>query len=170
VHALRAITDYDFASEQMILDGALDRYKVLIVLWGDTTEKPVLDRIEKWVEGGGIVITPLAQHTVEGDTSVAQLWEQGKTGKGRVIRYHGIPWSAQEYYLNFVRRRLRELSNLHPQTMEALRMDKPDTVYWSVLQNGQLALLNFDDDPATVTFAGEKLRLDPYSIVLKPIR
>ena len=37
-------------SEQMILDGALDRYKVLVFLWGDTTEKPVLDRIAQWVE------------------------------------------------------------------------------------------------------------------------
>ena len=50
VYPFRAIADHDFVSEQMILDGALDRYKVLIFLWGDTTEKAVLDRIAQWVE------------------------------------------------------------------------------------------------------------------------
>ena len=42
VEAMRSITDFDYASEQMILDGALDRFKVLLFLWGSTTEKPVL--------------------------------------------------------------------------------------------------------------------------------
>ena len=168
VYSLRAITDHDFASEQMILDGALDRYKVLVFLWGATTEKPVLDRIAQWVEGGGTVITALTPRTVEGDTSVAQRWEQGETGKGRVIRYSGDSLPA-EYYLRFVGRQLQQLNNLHRSVTQALRMEKPDTVYWSVLQSGQLALLNFDDLPATVRFAGRTLRMEPYGILLEPL-
>ena len=31
---MRSVVDYDFASEQMIRDGALDRYKVLLFFWG----------------------------------------------------------------------------------------------------------------------------------------
>ena len=83
VYSLRSISDHDFVSEQMILDGALDRYKVLIFLWGDVTEKPVLDRIAQWVESGGTVITGLRLHTVEGDGSVAQRWSRVKPARDR---------------------------------------------------------------------------------------
>jgi hypothetical protein len=168
VYSLRAITDHDFAAEPMILDGNLDRYKVLVFLWGTTMEKPVLDRIAQWVDAGGTVITAAAPRTVEGDTSVAQRWEQGDTGKGRVIRYRGESLPA-EYYLYFVRRELRELSGLNPGVAQALRMEKPETVYWSVLQSGELAMLNFDDAPATVRFAGRTLHLDPYAILLEKL-
>jgi len=168
VYTLRAITDHDYVSEQMILDGALDRYKVLVFLWGDTTEKAVLDRIAKWVEGGGTVITGLTLRTVEGDSSVAQRWKKGETGKGRVIIYRG-EWLPPDYYVRFVGRQLRELGGLHPGVKQALLMEKPDTVYWSVLESGELALLNFDDEPATVHFAGRTLRLEPYSILLEKL-
>jgi hypothetical protein len=168
VYSLRAITDHDFASEQMIMDGALDRYKVLVFLWGDTTEKPVLDRIAQWVERGGTVITGVTLRTVEGDGSVAQRWKKGETGKGRVILYRG-EWLPADYYVRFVGRQLRELSGLHPSVKRALLMEKPDTVYWSVLESGELALLNFDDAPATVQFAGRTLRLEPYGILLEKL-
>jgi len=168
VYSLRAITDHDFVSEQMILDGALDRYKVLVFLWGDTTEKPVLDRIAQWVEGGGTAITGFPLRTVERDSSVAQRWEKGETGKGRVILYRG-DWLPADYYVRFVGRQLRELSGLHLSVKQALLMEKPETVYWSVLESGELALLNFDDAPATVRFAGRTLRLEPYSILLEKL-
>jgi len=168
VYSLRASTDLDFVSEQMILDGALDRYKVLVFLWGNTTEKPVLDRIAQWVENGGTVITGRRLHTVEGDSSVAGRWEQGETGKGRAILYHGDPL-PEDFYIRFVRRQLQGLSGLHPEVKQALLMEKPDTVYWSVLESGELALLNFDDAPATVQFAGRTLHLEPYSIVLEKL-
>ena len=52
VHGLRRKADFDFASEQMILDGALDRYKVLVFLWGRVAEKPVIEAIDRWGQGG----------------------------------------------------------------------------------------------------------------------
>lgn len=69
--------------------------------------------------------------------------------------------------MRFVRRQLRELNGLHPAVKQALLMEKPDTVYWSVLETGELALLNFDDAPATVQFAGRTLRIEPYGILLE---
>ena len=168
VYSLRSITDHDFVSEQMILDGALDRYKVLVFLaepWGITTEKPVLDRIAKWVEAGGTVIRPTTLETVEGDTSITRRWERGDTGKGRVTLYLG-DFEPVERYLQFVRRQLLELGNLHPAVERALLMEKPETVYWSVLENGKLALLNYGDQWATVRYAGRTLRLEPYGILL----
>jgi hypothetical protein len=71
--------------------------------------------------------------------------------------------------LHFVRRQLQELNGLHPGVTQALRMEKPETVYWSVLQSGKLAPLNFDDAPATVRFAGRTLRVEPYGILLEPL-
>jgi hypothetical protein len=53
---MRETLDFDYASEQMILDGALDRYKVLLFLWGAVTEKPVLERIDRWVRSGGALV------------------------------------------------------------------------------------------------------------------
>ena len=172
-YAMRSVTDYDFIGEQMVLDGALNRFKVLVFLVGRVTEKPVLDRIDEWVRSGGIVIAstregsrqpPLA--TVEGDTTVWQRWQKGDTGKGRIIFYDWHP--DRKSYINFVRKQLQTLPALRPEVRSALAMEKPEDVYWSVLNNGKLALFNYSDAPATVRLAsGKTLRVDTYSIVIE---
>jgi len=157
--AVREELDFDYASEQMILDGALARYKVLLFLWGAVTEKPVLERIDRWVrEGGTVVFAPRPRGnpvTVEGDSSISHRWLAGDTGKGRVVVFHGdlIP---SRYYAEFVRELLLKMPSIHPRVRAALEMEKPPTVYWSVLENGRLALLNFAGRPATVRLAGGK--------------
>ncbi|MBI2948301.1 MAG: beta-galactosidase, partial [Verrucomicrobia bacterium] len=91
--ALREVVDFDYASEPMILDGALDRYKVLLFLWGAVTEKPVLERMDHWVRNGGTLIyapNPRGHPaTVEGETAIAQKWLSGDTGQGRVVLWRG---------------------------------------------------------------------------------
>jgi len=164
--ALRSVCDHDYIGEQMILDGALDRYKVLVFVWGETMEKPVLDRIAQWVQAGGTLITPLTLQTVEGDSSIARQWEQGQTGKGRVIRFRG-DYEPPADYIRFLRRQFREMPGLRPEVAEAMRIEKPDWVYWSVLETGDLVLLNFDDQPATVRVGGRTLHLEPYGIVME---
>ena len=58
--------------------------------------------------------------------------------------------------------------SLHPRTVDALRMDKPATVFWSVLDNGKLALLNFSGHPATVRLAGGKqITIAPYEMAME---
>jgi hypothetical protein len=152
----------------MVAEGALDRYKVLLFLWGHVTEKPVLDRIAKWVDDGGVLIYPERPRgpfqTVEGDRSVWNRWQRGETGKGRVIFFPGDPEPGQPY-ARFVRDELRRLGSLRPEVRRAVRLEKPADVYWSVLENGLLLLLNFSDDEATVRLDnGKTLRLDPYVI------
>ena len=174
VQALRAVTDYDYASEQMILDGALDRYKVLVSLWGRVTEKAVLERIARWVESGGIIIYPTLQqsregllNTLEEDSKVAQAWQQGKTGKGRVIFFDGYA-EPYTHYIRFVRDQLRGLEELHPAVRRALRIETDRELYWSVLEGGVLALLNYDDRDAVVRLGGGNTRrIAPYSIVIE---
>ncbi|HXE13129.1 MAG TPA: beta-galactosidase [Bryobacteraceae bacterium] len=169
--ALRKITDYDYASEQMILDGALSRYRALVFLWGIETQKPVLDKLDAWVRSGGIIIYPLRQQmrqgllgTVDGDRSVINKWRRGDTGTGHVIFYDGHP--EIEYYMQFLRDELPKLP-LNPLIHQALEMQRPSSVYWSVLANGKLALLNFDDSPARVHLSdGRIVYLKPYEVTL----
>ena len=165
---LREAVDFDYASEQMILDGTLNRYKVLLFLWGAVTEKPVLERMDQWVRNGGtLVFAPSPRgnpSTVEGDSSIAQKWLTGDTGQGRVVLWHGDLIPSQSY-AEFVRELLLKTPSLRPQTRAALQMEKPTSVFWSVLENGKLALLNFSSRPATVHLAnGRTIRIAPYEI------
>jgi len=168
---LREEVDFDYAGEQMILDGALDRYKVLLFLWGAITEQPVLERMDQWVRNGGtLVFAPSPRgnpSTVEGDTSIAQKWLTGDTGKGRVVLWHGDLIPSQSY-AEFVRELLLKTPSLRPQTRAALKMEKPSTVFWSVLENGKTALLNFSSRPATVRLANAKtLTIAPYEMAME---
>ena len=168
---IREQVDFDYASEQMILDGALDRYKVLLFLWSAVTEKPVLQAMDRWVRNGGtLVFAPRPRglpETVEGDSSIAQKWVAGDTGKGCVILWRGdlIPSGS---YAEFVHDLLLKTPAIRSQTRDALRMQKPSTVFWSVLENQQLALLNFGDQPARVRLAsGKTLRIPPYEMAMQ---
>lgn len=168
--AMRSTVDFDYVSEPMIREGALEHYRVLLFLWGHITERDVLDRIADWVERGGVVIYPERPRglleTVEGDLSVSRRWREGRTGKGRVIFFAGDP-EPGEPYARFVRDRLRGLGQLRPEVRRALAIEKPHWVYWSVLENGLLALLNFGDDPATLRIGARTLVLAPYTFRLE---
>lgn len=169
---LRETVDFDYASEQMILDGALDRYKVLLFLWGAVTEKAVLERMDQWVRNGGtLVFSPRPRGnpiTVEGDQSISQKWVAGDTGKGRVVVWHGDLIPTLEY-AGFVKDMLLKMPSVNPRIKEALRMEKPATVYWSVLENGKLALLNFDGRVAAVRLTnGTSVLMPPYEPRLVP--
>ena len=169
--AMRSTLDYDYMSEPMVKEGALDRYQALIFLWGHVTEKPVLDRLARWVESGGTLIYPERPRgplqTVEGDLSAWRRWQAGETGKGRVIFFSGDP-EPGEPYARFVLDELRKLAHLRPAVRDALRMDKPAGVYWSVLETGDMMLLNFSDDDARVTLTGGRsFTMRPYTIRLE---
>jgi len=168
--ALRSAVDYDYASEQMIADGALNRYKVLVFLWGTKTERAILERIDHWIKAGGIAMYPSYPRglleTVEGDSSIAGGWQNGRTGKGKVIFYTGEP-TPGDYYARFVKRQLLQVTDLDPRIREALALEKPAEVYWSVLASGDLALLNFTDDPVDIHLAaGRTAHVESYGIWL----
>jgi hypothetical protein len=169
--ALRSEMDYDYCSEQMIRDGALERFKVLVFLWGHITEQAVLERIDQWVQNGGTVIFDVMPRgyptSVENNSGIAQKWASGGTGKGRAIVYTGdaVP---PEFYAEFVRLQVEKMPQVHAPVRAAMRMEKPAGVYWSVLENGKLMLLNFSNHAAAVRLAGGKaLRIAPYEIAVE---
>lgn len=168
---LREQVDFDYASEQMILDGALDRYKVLLFLWGAMTEKAVLERMDEWVRNGGTLVfagRPRGMPaTVEDDSSIATKWLAGDTGKGRAVLWRGDLIPSQSY-AEFIRDLLLKTPSLRPEIKTALQMEQPAGVYWSFLTSGKLALLNFNNHSATVTLAsGTKLLIPAYGIAME---
>lgn len=60
-------------------------------------------------------------------------------------------------FSDFVRKLPSKTPGIHPRIQAALKMQKPATVYWSVLENGKLALLNFSRKVATVRLDGGKM-------------
>jgi hypothetical protein len=174
VQALRAVADFDYASEQMILDGALDRYKVLVFLWGSVAEKGVIEKIDRWVRAGGVMIYPEQQQwskallgTIEGDSTPALAWKEGQTGKGRAVFFSGHS-EPVKHYIAFVGETLRGLSDLHPAIQRGLRIQSSRDVYWTALVDGSIALLNYDDQPAVVRFGdGKVVSMQPYSIAIE---
>jgi len=168
---LREEMDFDYASEQMILDGALERYRVLLFLWGAITEQPVLEKMDQWVRNGGTLVFAVSPRgypsTVEGDSSLAARWLAGDTGKGRVILWRGdlIPSRS---YAEFLRGLVLQTPGIRPEILAALRMEKPNSTFWSVLENGKLALLNFSSHPATVRLAdGKTITLPAYEMAME---
>jgi hypothetical protein len=175
VHTLREAADFDLASERMILDGALDRYKALVIVWGSVTEKAVLDRIADWVARGGVLFYPDREfareggfQTVEGDVSTYRRWKAGETGKGAVHLFagHAEPFRV---YARYVREQLSKCAALSERTRRALAIRKPEDTYWTLLEGGGLALLHYGDEPATVTLSGGRtLAMQPYTIWMGP--
>ena len=65
---LRDVMDYDILDEPLIADGALKGYRVLVWIEGEMAEAATLERLAKWVEGGGVLVRlgAGAVQTVEG--------------------------------------------------------------------------------------------------------
>jgi hypothetical protein len=99
---------------------------------------------------------------------VARRWQEGDTGQGRAVFYLGdsIPG---EPYARFIAGELRRLPQLRPETRAALELRAPTGLFWSVLESGSLALLNFADEEAAVRLpGGQTVTLAPYAIALVP--
>ena len=67
----RDYSDFDFLDESLIDAGFLSRYKALVWINGDITEKATLEKIEQWVRAGGKLYCRTEPQTVEG-----QLWKE----------------------------------------------------------------------------------------------
>jgi len=170
VAALRPHLDFDFCSEQMVRDGALSRYKVLLFLWNDVVEADALDAIDRWVQKGGIVIYPywnrMPLSTVEDDFSVYNRWLRGETGVGKAVFYRGDR-EPPSRFADYIKQQLETMPSLDARTRRMIQVKKPPEVYMSVLQSGTLAVLNYNDSPAQIHAPGlGPVTLEPYSIRL----
>lgn len=173
VAAFRPLFDFDFCSERMILDGALPRYKALVIPWNFIVEADVLKVIDAWARGGGTIIcsdwrgAPIT--TVEGDSNVWDTWKTGDFGTGKVV-FVDDDREPPQRLARGVLAALKAVPTLDPRTQAMLNTRLPDEVYMSVLANGTYAVLNFSDNPVTVNIAGVEgaLHIEPYGIAMTP--
>ncbi|MBX7256930.1 MAG: family 14 glycosylhydrolase [Candidatus Hydrogenedentes bacterium] len=166
--AIRRAVEIDYLDDNLIKDGFLDRYKVLAFAWGNTIEKDVLERIDAWIQSGGVVLYPSFPRgplaTVEGDDTVFSKWEAGDTGKGRLSRFKG-DMDPVSLYGEFVRRELRSIEGLHPWTKAVVDVDWPDYTFASVQKDGHILILNYENTPHTVEFpGGKRVDVEAYGI------
>ena len=56
--AVRRVTEVDYVDERLIDEGFLDRYRVLVFVWGTVMPDATLAKIDAWVKAGGTVIYP----------------------------------------------------------------------------------------------------------------
>ncbi len=177
VFPMRRKLDYDFCSERMVMDGALEKnaYKALVFLSrnhdGDFVEADVLDKIDAYVQAGGTVIYPVLRsnarqgpQSVEGDQSVYERWQRGDTGKGKVILINTMR-EPLDAYIDDMADELAKVEGLDSLTLDMLLAKKPRGVYMSALKTGKLALYNDLQTEATVELRnGETITMDPISI------
>lgn len=173
VAAMRPFFDFDFCSERMILDGALPRYKALIIPWNFVVEEDALNAIDVWVRGGGTVIcsdwrgAPVM--TVEGDTHVWDTWMTGDFGNGKVV-FVTDDREPPQRLARGVANALKAMQELDPRTHAMLNTEHSDEVYVSVLETGAFAVLNFSDEDVTVAIPGVERpsTIEPYGIAMTP--
>lgn len=55
---LRDMIDFDLVDENMVVDGALKKYRFLVALDGNQLQQETIAELESWVKEGGIFITP----------------------------------------------------------------------------------------------------------------
>jgi len=165
---IRDQVEVDYVDGRLILDGFLNRYKALVFAWGNQMEAKVLEAVDAWLRAGGTVIFPYFLNatlaTVEGDPSTFQRWSSGDVGKGRFCRYVGDD-EPPDLYAEFVRERLLEVRDLSPVVRIALEMERPDKVFLSARERGDLLALNFHDVPAKLSHrAIGTVEMGPYSV------
>jgi len=174
VAEIRRHIEVDHLDENLIREGYLDRYKVLIFAWGNVIENDVLQIMDQWLRKGGTIIYPSFPKgplvTVEEDSKVFESWQNGDTGHGIFSRFPG-DMEPPSLYGDYVENVLKGIPHLHPWTRLALEMEHPEKVFSSIQEDGHLLVINYSEDEAHI-------RLDevcdevlaPYSIVRLPIK
>ena len=165
VQPLRDYFDFGYCSDNQIADGGLERYKALLLLWGDTAEATTWQHILEWVRQGGLLITADSigtLHTVEGDASINEqlLGDGADLGKGRVLCFSGEYENAA--YRRFITESLAEAPELSKATRNMMNVDgREDNVFVTVTAPQRLLWLNMND---TFKECGNRM-LPPHSIV-----
>lgn len=171
--AVRRVVEVDYLDERLLREGYLDRYKALVMVWGDIIEADVIDAVDAWVRKGGTLFYPPFPRgplsTVEGDVSVFGRWKAGDTGEGSFHAFRG-DMEPPSLYGEFIGERLRANGGLHPGTLAALNTTRPEQVFLSVQEDGHMLALNYSPEPAEVALAGQFRRMvAPYSIERIPL-
>lgn len=145
----REFFDYDVVDENMISWGMLRNYRVLVHTSGSTFERSSLRALERWVRGGGVLITRGTPRwcSVEGEKcELADAPGSGRFGKGRV---YAVDAASDG---DFVTRVTELLTGIRRESKGGLHGfdGKDDGTYTTEFPSG---LLLFDTKTLTTRFA-----------------
>ena len=140
---LRDYADFDMVDDNMIADGALDKYKMLVAVEGSVMEDATAGKIAKWLRRGGTLIA------IEGPEFINP--EYGNTPErkifatGRAVRVRDYEHMAAE---------IGKVLNANNMTAADLKADK---VYVTEADPGRFLILSRSDEDkdVTVTYNGE---------------
>jgi hypothetical protein len=162
---LRDRFDFDFKSDQQILDGGLKDTKALVLLFGTTFEKRVWDEIAKWVRGGGVLVWGESvgkPRTVEGDASLIDSLLV-KPASGTVFAQSGS--GDDTAYRDFIASSLASCDKLSPPTRRMVSSDGKEDGAFVTLCDGELLWLNVTDRAISKSIA-----LPAHAIVSEPLK
>jgi hypothetical protein len=170
---IRRHIEVDHLDESLIREGFLDRYKVLVFVWGNIIEADVLHIMDSWLRKGGTIVYPSFPkgnlETVEEDSSTFNQWEKGDTGEGSFYRFPG-DMEPPSLYGDFVEKVLHQVPDLHEWTRLALKSEHTGKVFLSIQEDGHIMAINYSDESAHLhvegIFEGD---LEPYTIARLPI-
>ncbi len=121
---LRDMLDFDVVDERMVLDGALERYRVPAIFDGDVLEQNSFNRIAAWVKNGGhLVLGQSPLMNVEGAALPVSSTDKGKGG----IDVWSGDWSHR-----------KDLYGLIAQLAGSPVDGKPDGVWTTLFKNRAL--------------------------------
>lgn len=164
IQPLRDRFDFDYMSDNQILDGGLDHIKALVLVWGNTSEQRVWNAIIEWVRKGGILLYPTGMgmlRTVEGDEQVhEQLFGlHADLGSGRVAVSESGGNSPQ--YRTFVTTVLTDARQLSRPARRMLKKDgEEDGVFVTVVDKGRILWLDTNSHRIALGRKPAKPRVD----------
>ena len=143
VTTLRDYIDLDIVDDNMIADGALDKYKTLVVVEGNVTEDATAGKIAKWLRRGGTLIAldgPEFINPEYGNTPETKIF-----ATGNALRVKDYDHAAAE---------IGKVLTANNMTAADLKADK---VYVTEADPGRFLILSRsgEDKEVTVTYNGE---------------
>jgi len=167
---LRDRFDFDFMSDEQILDGGLKGVRALILLHGNVSEEKVWREVLAWVRGGGLLLYPSGMgrlRTVEGkeDWHRALFGGRAEHGRGRVAVFEGHGKSVE--YRAFLSRTLAGAPELSADTRAMVAADgEEDNLFITLCAPRELLWLNYTAKEARKN----GIILPPYSIVSQALQ
>jgi hypothetical protein len=141
---MREVCDYDIVDDQMIRDGALGRYRILVCISDGPYEKDILNRVKAWVSEDRLLYLPrgndFAIATVEGDRSVALDWPT-LPGVRSLISNANL-----DGYFAALQRDLGQ---------QGVMVTGIPGVYATTFEDGSVLVLNMNDEGKTVVVRGQ---------------
>jgi hypothetical protein len=154
---MREVCDYDFVDDQMIRDGALDKYKLLVCISAGPYEGDILQRVREWASEGRTLYIPAGS-----GLELQSLSADGKAvpvalPKGGVQQIQ-TGANLEDYWAG-----LRKELASNGVLVTGIR-----GVYGAVFEDGSVLLLNTTASAQNVSVKGKAVELPATSIVEEP--